>query len=101
MGTRKVLGIAVDDGLVEQWRGWFAPPPQPFPIELLDPGVAATVPVNRAEPTEEWVDTFFRYGGSRTWSSARMVCTVPELARSWTYPKTKLHRHRIIGRDHP
>lgn len=49
------------------WRGWFAPPVQPFPVHLLRPDVAAAIPDQRAEPTAEWVDTFFMYTGTWTW----------------------------------
>lgn len=67
MAGHKVLGIEVSDDLIERWRGWFAPPRQPFRIDLLDPAVAASVPVSEGEPTKEWTDTFAMYGGTWTW----------------------------------
>lgn len=67
MAFAQVLGIDVDEPLVEQWRGWFAPSVQPFRTDLLPPEVAAAVPASEAKPTPEWQDTFFMYGGTWTW----------------------------------
>lgn len=65
----QVLGIGVDELLIERWRGWFAPPVQPFRTDLLPPRVAAGVPMHSVEPTPEWRDTFFMYGGTWSWLS--------------------------------
>lgn len=64
---QQVLGVPVDDELVSDWRGWFAPPVQPFPVHLLHSDLAVDLPSRRVEPTPEWVDTYFMYGGSWTW----------------------------------
>lgn len=69
MITTEVLGIGVDELLVERWRGWFAPSVQPFRTDVLPDRVAAGIPMKSAEPTPEWRDTFFMYGG--TWTLAQ------------------------------
>lgn len=63
----EVLGVPVHSDLVSTWRGWFAPPVQPFPIHLLRPDVAADIPDHHMEPTAEWIDTFFMYAGNWSW----------------------------------
>lgn len=67
MVTTEVLGIGVDESLVERWRDWFAPQVQPFRTDLLPAQLAPTVPMRQVEPTLEWTDTFFMYGGTWTW----------------------------------
>ncbi len=62
-----VLGVDVDADLVERWRGWFAPPVQPFRVDLLPPDVVVTLPQREVEPTPEWTDTFFLYTGTWAW----------------------------------
>lgn len=81
MGARKVLDIAVSDDLVECWRGWFAPPRQPFPIDLLNPAVAASIPVNEGESTKEWADTFAMYSGTWTWFDEVEFAALPYRSR--------------------
>jgi hypothetical protein len=83
MITAEVLGIGVDERLVERWRGWFAPPVQPFRTDMLPPQVAAAVPIRPAEPSPEWRDTFFMYGGTWTWlSEAEFTALRPGHQRS-------------------
>ncbi|RCK70429.1 hypothetical protein DT076_07235 [Desertihabitans brevis] len=65
----QVLGIPVAADLLERWRGWFAPPVQPFRTDLMRPDVAAAAPDRRVQPTAEWQDTFFMYDGTWTWLS--------------------------------
>ena len=67
MGVAEVLGIPVSSRILRRWREWFAPETQPFRTDLLSSEVAAAVPDNPSEPTEEWRDTFFMYGGTWTW----------------------------------
>lgn len=67
MITAQVLGVEVDEALIERWRDWFAPSTQPFRIDTLPPEVTAAVPMRKREPTSEWQDTFFMYGGTWTW----------------------------------
>ena len=67
MGVPEVLGIPVRSRILRRWREWFAPETQPFRTDLLSSEVAAAVPDNPSEPTEEWRDTFFMYGGTWTW----------------------------------
>lgn len=69
MITAEVLGIGIDEVLIERWRDWFAPRVQPFRVDLLPPQLAAGVPLRPAEPTPEWRDTFFIYAGTWTWLS--------------------------------
>lgn len=83
MTSAHVLGIGVDEALVHRWRGWFAPPVQPFRTDILTPQVAAAVPIRRVEPTPEWTDTFFMYGGTWTWLSEEEFNSLrPSLRRS-------------------
>lgn len=67
MISAEVLGIGVDELLVERWRDWFAPIVQPFRTDLLPPQMAAGLPTKFVEPTPEWQDTYFMYGGTWTW----------------------------------
>lgn len=67
MDAAEVLGIPVRSRLLRRWREWFAPPSQPFRTDLLSPVVSAAIPDYRAEPTDEWRDTFFMYAGTWTW----------------------------------
>lgn len=66
-GTAGVLGIDVPDSLLDQWRGWYAPAVQPFPIERLDDGERALLPQRMLRPTPEVRDTFFLYRGPWAW----------------------------------
>jgi hypothetical protein len=66
-GMRKVLGIPVDDQLIERWRGWYSPQYQPFRVDLLEEQLAASVPTRALTETPEWRDTFFMYAGEWTW----------------------------------
>ncbi|MFC7624082.1 hypothetical protein [Microlunatus sp. GCM10028923] len=81
MTLREVLGIAVDDALVRRWRDWFAPARQAFPLDLADPKVAGDLPVQKGEPTAEWRDTFFLYGGSWTWFDETEFAALPGRSR--------------------
>lgn len=81
MGARKVLNIAVSDDLVERWRGWFAPPRQPFPLDLLDSAVAASIPVIEGDPTDEVTDTFGVYSGTWTWLDEAEFDALPYRSR--------------------
>ncbi|WP_152360123.1 hypothetical protein [Microlunatus speluncae] len=81
MGARKVLDIAVSDDLVERWRGWFAPPRQPFPLDPLDPAIAASVPVVEGNPTDEVTDTFSVYRGTWTWLDEAEFDALPYRSR--------------------
>lgn len=65
--SAEVLGIGVDESLIDRWRDWFAPSVQPFRTDVLPPQVAAAVPIRQVEPTPEWTDTFFMYSGTWTW----------------------------------
>lgn len=67
MMSAEVLGIGVDEALIDRWRGWFAPSMQPFRTDVLPAPVAAAVPIRQVEPAPEWTDTFFMYGGTWTW----------------------------------
>lgn len=79
----EVLGIGVDEALVEQWRGWFAPTVQPFRTDLLPPEVTAAVPAKEAKPKPEWQDTYSMYGGTWTWLSENEFNALrPSLRRS-------------------
>lgn len=51
MGIPQVLGIPVTEQLVSRWRGWFAPPEQPFRTDLLSPDLRAAIPHRNQEPT--------------------------------------------------
>lgn len=83
MTSAEVLGIRVDEDLVDRWRDWFAPAVQPFRTDILPPQVAAAVPIKRVEPTPEWTDTFFMYGGIWTWLSEEEFDSLgPSLRRS-------------------
>ena len=83
MAFAEVLGISVDEALVELWRTWFAPPVQPFRMDLLPPEVAAAVPTRVVEPIPEWEDTFFMYSGAWTWLSEEEFNALrPRLRRS-------------------
>lgn len=83
MAFAEVLGIGVDEVLVEQWRDWFAPLVQPFRTDLLPPEVAAAVPVKEAMSTPEWQDTYSMYSGTWTWlSEAEFIALRPSLRRS-------------------
>lgn len=64
-----VLGIPVSADLRAQWRGWFAPPQQPFRTDRLDADLLATIGGRgrRLEPTPEVLDTFHLYGGDWVW----------------------------------
>ncbi len=57
----RVLNIDVGPGLLERWRSWFAPDPQPF---LVDAALAETLGVERsAGPLpDELRDTYEVYG---------------------------------------
>ena len=75
----KVLGIDVPAELVGQWRGWFAPEIQPFPLdglpyEALAPLRAAAREEHR---TPEIRDTFELYGGSWVWLDEAGVAGLP------------------------
>jgi len=79
----EVLGVGVDEALVTQWRGWFAPPVQPFRTDLLAPEIAAEVPIGEAKPTPEWEDTYSMYSGTWTWVSEEEFHSLrPSLRRS-------------------
>jgi hypothetical protein len=60
----EVLGIAVPDRLLEQWRGWFAPQYQPFRADRL---VADPLRGHEVELGPEVRDTFHLYGGTWVW----------------------------------
>jgi len=57
----RVLGIDVDDAVLERWREWFAPPVQPF---IVDEGLRAQLgrPPTMPRPSMEVCDTFELYG---------------------------------------
>src|SRR5579875_2801341 len=79
----EVLGISVDEALVALWRAWFAPPVQPFRMDLLPREVAAAVPSREVKVTPEWEDTFFMYSGTWTWLSEEEFNALrPSLRRS-------------------
>ena len=64
----KVLEVDVSAGLLERWRGWFAPEVQPFRTTTLAGRLAAEVPTQRNhEPSDEVRDTFFLYAGVPIW----------------------------------
>lgn len=63
----EVLNIPVPSELVDRWRGWFAPLAQPFRTDLMTPELALALPDRQLEPTPEWMDTYFMYGGTWTW----------------------------------
>lgn len=67
MDVVEVLGIPVDQALVVAWRDWFAPPVQPFRLDGMRSEIAEVLPVRSIDPTAEWVDTFFMYGGAWGW----------------------------------
>lgn len=65
----QVLGVSVAGRLLSRWRGWFAPPEQPFRTDLLSSEMHLAIPHREMEPTSEWRDTFFMYTGTWTWLS--------------------------------
>jgi hypothetical protein len=82
MDAAEVLGISVGSELVDRWRVWFAPPTQPFRTDELPPEIVAAIPDNRAEPTSEWRDTFFMYGGGTwTWLDEEAFGSLPSRCR--------------------
>lgn len=82
-GTRTVLGIPVDDQLIERWRGWYAPRFQPFRVDLLDDRLAAHVPARATAGSAEWRDTFFMYAGEWTWlEEEELRALAPEVRRA-------------------
>lgn len=92
-----VLGVPVDDTLVSTWRGWFAPPVQPFPIHLLRSDVAADVPGHQVEPTPEWIETFFMYGGRWIWIDENaFLALAPGRRRSLLAARRKSTRPKKI-----
>ncbi|MBO0811465.1 MAG: hypothetical protein J2P23_05405 [Microlunatus sp.] len=97
MISADVLGIGVDDLLIERWRGWFAPSVQPFRTDLLPPQVAAAVPNRRVEPTPEWTDTFFMYGGTWTWLCEEEFNALrPSLRRSLLAVRRRTVRPKLM-----
>lgn len=58
---RTVLGIEVDDALVEHWVEWFAPAQQPFDVRVLSPQADGTHIGTAATLSPEVRDTFFVY----------------------------------------
>ncbi len=95
--VNEVLGVPVGSSLVSTWHGWFAPPVQPFPIQLLSPGVAADIPDHRVEPTAEWVDTFFMYAGTWTWlDESAFLSLAPSRRRSLLAARRKSTRPKKV-----
>ena len=79
---RSVLGIAVDDQLIELWRGWYAPQYQAFRVDPLEERLAALVPSRSITGSAEWRDTFFMYGGKWTWIEEKEFRALePEVGR--------------------
>lgn len=89
--VHEVLGIPVEQRLLERWRGWYAPERQPFPIEGLAPEAVARLPRGSVEASDEERDTFFLYGGRHVWLSEEEFDRLPrEAAR-------ELRRSRRAG----
>lgn len=63
----RLLNISVGSDLLRRWRGWFAPPVQPFRVDLMSPALAELLPHRTVDPTPEWEDTFATYSGTWTW----------------------------------
>ena len=97
MTSTQVLGISVDGDLIERWRGWFAPPLQPFRTDTLPPQIAAAVPSRRLEPTPEWTDTFFMYRGTWTWFDEEEFDALgPSLRRSLLASRRRSVRPKLM-----
>lgn len=93
----EVLGIGVEEALVERWRTWFAPPLQPFRTDLLPPEVAAAVPARQVAPTPEWEDTFATYSGTWTWLSEEEFNALrPSLRRSLLAVRRRTGRPKLM-----
>ncbi|MDN5727090.1 MAG: hypothetical protein L0G99_14340 [Propionibacteriales bacterium] len=79
-----VLGIEVSDDLVEAWRGWLMPEPQPF---VVPADLAATHgwPDGRAAMTFEVLDSFELYRSAPdeviVWLDRRAARSLPEAVR--------------------
>jgi hypothetical protein len=76
----RVLNIDVGPDLLDRWRGWFAPDPQPF---LVDAVLAETLGVERSA------------GPSQGWMNPRKVLRVDEVKRRARSRGRRLHRYRL------
>lgn len=76
-----VLGVDVDDHLLERWRTWYAPMRQPFRVDDLAPQIASQIPISNVAATAEWRDTFFLYGGTWTWLTEDEFESLPVAVR--------------------
>lgn len=95
--SAKVLGIDVGEDLVDRWRAWFAPPIQPFRTDILQPQVVAALPIRQVEPTPEWTDTFFIYGGTWTWlGEEEFEAFRPSLRRSLLAARRRSVRPKLM-----
>lgn len=83
-----VLGIAVPPQQWVRWRGWFAPPVQPFRTERLGPLPAGAGPFGRLGPPRmEHRDTFGLYGhGTWVWLTEREYRALPYRIRRRLHP---------------
>ena len=65
----RVLEIDVGEGLLAQWRRWFAPPHQPFRVDRLEPRLRDGMIElgDDRQASAEHRDTFFMYSGIWVW----------------------------------
>jgi hypothetical protein len=97
MMSAEVLGIGVDEARIDRWRDWFAPSVQLFRTDILRPQVAAAVPIRQVEPTPEWTDTFFMYGGTWTWLCEEEFDSLrPSLRRSLLAARRRTVRPKLM-----
>ncbi|SDT37748.1 hypothetical protein SAMN04489812_5486 [Microlunatus soli] len=93
----RVLEIEVGEDLVDRWRDWFAPAVQPFRTDILQPQVAAALPIRRVEPTPEWTDTFFMYHGAWTWLTEEEFGALrPSVRRSLRAARRRTVRPKLM-----
>lgn len=79
----RVLGIAVEEGLLGHWRRWFAPQHQPFRVDRLAPELRNNLPPPDSDRrvSAEHRDTFFMYGGTWVWIDEASFRELPASAR--------------------
>ena len=85
MGTdpvvAEVLGIPVEKSLLEQWRRWYSPALQPFPVDALPAGERSLLPSREVRPSAEVRDTFFLYRGTWAWLEEHEFHALPSELR--------------------